>query len=132
MAAGQEIVLDEFTFLVSETDGKGIIQFANDDFCKIAGYEIDELIGQPHNLVRHQDMPKKAFESLWNTVQGGNIWTGFVKNSTKSGGFYWVFATVFPFEDSSGGNGYLSCRRRASVDEIKSAEKLYKTWKTEE
>ncbi len=60
MAVGQETVLDEYAFLVSETDSKGIISFANDDFCKIAEFELDELIGQPHNMVRHPDMPKKS------------------------------------------------------------------------
>jgi len=60
----KEIVLNDYTFLVSETDEKGIILFANDDFCKIAGYDIDELIGQPHNIIRHKDMPKVAFKDF--------------------------------------------------------------------
>ena len=79
----KEIVLNDYTFLVSETDEKGIILFANDDFCKIAGYDIDELIGQPHNIIRHKDMPKVAFKDLWETVKKGNIWTGYVKNRAK-------------------------------------------------
>ncbi len=65
----KEIVLDDYAFLVSETDEKGIIIFANDDFCKIAGYGIDELIGKPHNTVTHPDMPKAAFKDLWETVK---------------------------------------------------------------
>ncbi len=89
-------MLNDYTFLVSETDEKGIILFANDDFCKIAGYDIDELIGQPHNIIRHKDMPKAAFKDLWETVKKGNIWTGYVKNRAKNGDFYWVYATVFP------------------------------------
>lgn len=132
MAAGQETVLDEYAFLVSETDSKGIISFANDDFCKIAEYNLEELMGQPHNMVRHPDMPKKAFKSLWDSVQKGEIWTGYVKNATKSGGYYWVFATVYPFESCDGSKGYLSCRRRASEDEIKASEELYAKWRTEE
>jgi aerotaxis receptor len=124
-----ETVLDDYAFLVSETDAKGIIKFANDDFCKIAEYSIDELIGNPHNMVRHPDMPAKAFKSLWDTVQSGDVWTGYVKNATKSGGYYWVFATVYPFESCDGSLGYLSCRRKASRDEIEAAEALYKTWK---
>ena len=123
-----ETVLDDYAFLVSETDAKGIIKFANDDFCKIAEYTIDELIGQPHNMVRHSDMPSKAFKSLWDTVQSGEVWTGYVKNATKSGGYYWVFATVYPFESCDGSLGYLSCRRKASREEIVEAEALYKTW----
>lgn len=129
MAIGQETVLDDYAFLVSETDAKGTILFANEDFCKIAEYEIDELIGKAHNMVRHKDMPKLAFKSLWDSVQKGEIWTGYVKNSTKSGGYYWVFATVYPFESCDGSKGYLSCRRKASTEEIFSAIKLYSTMK---
>ena len=132
MAAGQETVLDDYAFLVSETDSKGIILFANEDFCKIAEYDIDELIGKPHSLVRHPDMPKKAFQSLWDTVQAGEVWTGYVKNATKSGGYYWVFATVYPFESCDGNKGYLSCRRKASVKEIEEIIEVYKQWNKEE
>lgn len=132
MAKNQETVLDDYSFLVSETDEKGIIRFANDDFCKIAEFEVEELMGQPHNMVRHPDMPKAAFKSLWDTVQSGNIWTGYVKNSTKSGGYYWVYATVYPFESCDGSKGYLSCRRKASRLEIEKYEGLYKEWKNNE
>ncbi len=132
MAVGQETVLDEYAFLVSETNEKGIISFANDDFCKIAEYSLEELMGQPHNMVRHKDMPRKAFKSLWETIQRGDIWTGYVKNATKTGGYYWVFATIYPFESCDGSKGYLSCRRRASEAEIKSAQELYAKWKNEE
>ena len=127
MATGRETVLDDYAFLVSETDAKGTILFANEDFCKIAEYDIDELIGKPHNMVRHKDMPKLAFKSLWDTVQKGEVWTGYVKNVTKSGGYYWVFATVYPFESCDGSKGYLSCRRKASTEEIDAAIKLYTT-----
>ncbi|MCK5310760.1 MAG: PAS domain-containing protein [Desulfobacteraceae bacterium] len=127
-----ETVLDEYAFLVSETDAKGIISFANDDFCKLAGYNLSELIGQPHSCVRHADMPKIAFKSLWDTVQAGNIWTGFVKNATKSGGYYWVYATVYPFETCDGSKGYLSCRRKPSKKEIETHDALYKEWKKSE
>ena len=129
---GNETILDEYAFLVSETDEKGIITFANDAFCNIAGYTVDELIGKPHNVVRHPDMPKVAFKSLWDTVKTGEIWTGFVKNSTKNGGYYWVYATVFPFETCEGGKGYLSCRRKASNEEIANHTELYKQWKSQE
>lgn len=132
MAAGQETVLDDYAFLVSETDEKGIIRFANDDFCKIAEYTVEELIGQPHNMVRHADMPKAAFKSLWDTVQSGNTWTGYVKNATKSGGYYWVFAIVYPFTSCDGSKGYLSCRRKASREEIERHIVLYKEWKSKE
>lgn len=132
MAAGQEIVLDEYAFLVSETDAKGIIKFANDDFCKIAGFSLEELVGQPHNKVRHQDMPRVAFKSLWDTVQSGNVWTGYVKNATKDGGYYWVYATVYPFESCDGSKGYLSCRRKPSRQEVAEHEALYRELRSKE
>ena len=127
-----ETVLDEYAFLVSETDEKGKITFANDDFCKIAGYSLDELLGQPHNIVRHPDMPKVAFKSLWDTVKRGETWTGYVKNAKKGGGYYWVFATVYPYETCDGSRGYLSCRRKPSREEIEKHEVLYREWKAQE
>lgn len=121
----EETILDNYAFLVSETDEKGIIRFANRDFCNIAEYTLEELIGKPHNIVRHKDMPKVAFKDLWETVIKGNIWTGYVKNATKNGRYYWVFATVYPFSSCDGTNGYLSCRRKASKDEIEQISKQY-------
>lgn len=124
----REYVLHETDFLVSQTDSKGVILFANEDFCKVAEYKLEELIGKPHNIVRHRDMPKEAFKDLWDTVQSGKVWTGYVKNATKSGGFYWVYATVYPnIACGASDHGYLSCRRKASEEEIRAAEILYKT-----
>lgn len=131
MINDKEIILEKDSFLVSETDSKGLIRFANDYFCKVAGYSLDEMIGKPHNIVRHPDMPKKAFKSLWDTVQKGDTWTGFVKNAAKDGGYYWVFATVYPFESCDGSKGYLSCRRKPSSKEIETIEKLYHQWNKE-
>jgi PAS domain S-box-containing protein len=126
----KEYVLKNDDFLVSQTDNKGVIIFANDDFCKIAGYNIDELIGKPHNIVRHKDMPHAAFKDLWETVKQNKVWNGYVKNRTKDGGFYWVYATVYPMIDKvQNTKTYMSCRRKASVKEIAYAEKLYKTLK---
>lgn len=123
-----EYTLKDTDFLVSQTDATGKILFANDDFCKIAGYTLEELIGKPHSIVRHPDMPKAAFRDLWETVKQGKIWTGYVKNATKNGGYYWVFATVYPNIACGGGeSGYMSCRRKASAKEIAAAEQLYKT-----
>ncbi|MEA2050760.1 MAG: PAS domain-containing protein [Campylobacterota bacterium] len=127
-----ETVLDDYAFLVSETDVKGIIKFANEDFCNIAGYALEDLMGQPHSMVRHNDMPKAAFKSLWDTVQRGEVWAGYVKNATKNGGYYWVYATIYPFESCDGSKGYLSCRRKASREEIEAHEALYKQWRAKE
>ncbi|MDD3008081.1 MAG: PAS domain-containing protein [Arcobacter sp.] len=130
--SSNETQLSEYAFLVSETNEKGIITFANSDFCEIAGFTLDELIGKPHNIVRHEDMPKTAFKDLWETVKKGEIWTGYVKNRTKDDNYYWVFATVYPFESCDGEKGYLSCRKKASKEEIEVYEKLYKSLKEEE
>ena len=127
--SSKELKLSLDSFLLSETDEKGIIRFANDEFCKFAGYTLEELIGKPHNIVRHSDMPKAAFEDLWKTVQSGKPWKGFVKNKTKQGDYYWVFATVFPFISCDGSKGYISCRRMASQNEIDKYEKIYKNMK---
>ena len=124
----QEYILKDDDFLVSQTDEKGRILFANDDFCKIAGYTLEELVGQNHNIVRHPDMPKAAFKELWDTVREGKIWTGYVKNKTKDNGYYWVFATVYPMKDPiTREPRFMSCRRKASKAEIEAAQELYKT-----
>ena len=125
----EELKLSLDSFLLSETDEKGIIRYANDEFCKFAEYSLDELIGKPHNIVRHKDMPKAAFEDLWKTIQNNKPWKGFVKNRTKSGKYYWVFATVFPFTSCDGSKGYISCRRMASQNEIDKYTAIYKTMK---
>ncbi|MEA3384418.1 MAG: PAS domain-containing protein [Campylobacterota bacterium] len=127
MARDVETVLTDNSFLVSETDAKGNIIFANEEFCRVAEYDLDYLMGKPHNLVRHQDMPKAAFKDLWETVKSGEVWNGFVKNATKSGGYYWVFATVYPFTNESGQQCYLSCRRKPSREDVQKHSDLYKT-----
>lgn len=130
--SNREIILESEDFLVSETDSKGIIKFANEDFCKYAGYTLHELIGQPHNIVRHNDMPKSAFADLWETVKKGERWRGFVKNARNGGGYYWVYATVYPFTSCDGTQGFISCRKKASVDEVLEYTELYKTLKASE
>lgn len=123
----EEIKLNKNTMIVSETDEKGIVVYANDDFCSIAGYTKVELIGKPHNIVRHEDMPKAAFEDLWKTIQSGKIWNGIVKNKTKSGDFYWVNATAYPSKTKDGKIRYISVRVRPTDEEIEHAQMLYKT-----
>ncbi len=124
-----EVILDRKTMIVSETDERGTIIYANDDFCTIAGYTKEELIGKPHNIVRHPDMPKAAFEDLWRTIQNGKIWKGIVKNKTKKGEYYWVNATAYPSTDANGKKRYISVRVKPTADEVKKAETLYKTLK---
>ncbi len=121
--------LYEDLYLISETDAKGIITYASDSFCRVAGYERKELVGQPHNIVRHQDMPKEAFKRLWEEAQAKGFWTGIVKNARKDGGFYWVLATVLRRVDKNGNVSYVSIRTKPSREEIRKAQELYATWK---
>lgn len=128
----QEVELSKETMIVSETDPSGKIIYANADFCEIAGYSKEELIGQPHNMVRHEDMPKAAFQDLWDTIQNGKTWHGIVKNRTKDGNYYWVNATAYPVTKSNSEKRYISVRVKPTVKEIKNAEVLYKQMKKEE
>lgn len=121
-----EIKLLEDTMIVSETDSKGIILYANDDFCKIAEYSKEELQGKPHNIVRHSDMPSVAFKDLWETIQTGKIWNGIVKNKTKSGNYYWVNATAYKSIAQDGSVRYISVRVKPTDEEVSSAIELYK------
>jgi aerotaxis receptor len=123
----KEIMLADNAFIVTETDSKGKILFANEEFCQVAEYKQEELIGQHHNLVRHPDMPKDAFKELWETVKVGKVWNGYVKNITKNGNFYWVFATVYPFINESGEQCFISCRRKPPREKIVEIEKHYQT-----
>lgn len=121
----QEKSLEKNTIIVSQTNEKGEIIFANNDFCKIAGFSLDELIGKAHNTVRHSDMPKWAFEDLWKTLKSRKTWKGIVKNRTKDGGYYWVNATAFPSRNSDGTIRYVSVRVKPTKEEIEIAKKLY-------
>jgi PAS domain S-box-containing protein len=94
-------LVDAFA-LVSETDTRGIITYANKKFCEVSQYSLDELIGKPHNIIRHPDMPKSVFKELWDTIKAGKIWQGEVKNRRKDGSHYWVYATVGPLLDADG------------------------------
>jgi len=120
-----EIKLEKDTLIVSETDEKGILIYANEEFCKISGYTKDELIGQDNNIVRHPDMPKETSLELWNAIQAGEIWNGIVKNKTKNGDFYWLNATAYSSKDAKGNKRYISIRVKPTDVEIKNAIALY-------
>ena len=92
----QEYVYPEGSTLVSMTDLRGRITYCNPAFVEVSGYEFDELVGQPHNLIRHPDMPSEAFRDMWQTVKSGRPWTAMVKNRCKNGDHYWVNANVTP------------------------------------
>ena len=115
----------ESAYILSETDEKGIILYANDTFCELAGYSLDELIGEPHNIVRHPDMPRVAFKGLWDDIQSKGFWTGFVKNRRKDRGFYWVYATALKKVAADGTVTYLSVRVKPSRSDVMASTKLY-------
>lgn len=119
-------------YILSETDDKGIIIYANDTFCEIAGYKIDELVGEPHNIVRHPDMPRIAFKGLWDDIRSKGFWSGIVKNLRKDGGFYWVQATVLRRVHSDGRVTYLSVRRVPDRGEVNNCISLYAELKSKE
>ncbi|MBL3519911.1 PAS domain-containing protein [Arcobacter lanthieri] len=121
----KEIIFNKDMLIVSETDEKGYITFANDDFCKISGYTLDELIGKPHNILRHKDMPSFAFKDLWETLKAGKIWKGIVKNRTKDGNYYWVNATAYPSKYIDGRLRYISVRVKTTQKELLTAIEQY-------
>lgn len=121
----QEYKFPSSQTLVSVTDLKGRITYCNRAFVEVSGYIAGELLGQPHNLVRHPDMPEEAFRDLWATIQAKLPWTGLVKNRRKNGDHYWVLANATPMLDGEQITGYLSVRTVPSAQAIASAERLY-------
>ena len=112
--------------IVSETDIKGVITFANRKFCEISGYEQNELIGKPHNIIRHPDMPRAAFAQMWKEIQSGQTWHGFVKNLRKDGLYYWVETEITPvFDTNRTITGYIAARKPANRKNIEEAQTLY-------
>ncbi len=121
----REVELKPDDFLVSRTDTQGRITYANPSFIDISGFEHAELMGAPHNLIRHPDMPPAAFENLWQTVKAGETWRGLVKNRCKNGDHYWVDANVTPIIEDEQVVGYTSVRIQASRQAIEQAEQAY-------
>ena len=121
----REYVLEDDEPLVSRTDRRGVIVYANAAFVRASGYAEAELLGQPHNIVRHPDMPPEAFADLWRTLQAGRPWVGMVKNRRKDGDHYWVMAHITPYYEGADHVGYMSVRRRPSRDEVEAADRDY-------
>ncbi|EIY2149457.1 aerotaxis sensor receptor Aer [Escherichia coli] len=114
------------TTLMSTTDLQSYITHANDTFVQVSGFTLQELQGQPHNMVRHPDMPKAAFADMWFTLKKGEPWSGIVKNRRKNGDHYWVRANAVPMVREGKISGYMSIRTRATDEEIAAVEPLYK------
>lgn len=123
---GQEVLFDEHNLIVSMTDAKGKITYVNNIFCQIAGYSRNELIGAPHNIVRHPDMPRVIFKLLWDTVLSGKPVRVFVKNRTKDGNYYWVKAYVAPIIEKGEIVRITSYKKQISSFVKQEITKLYK------
>ncbi len=116
------VELIDKNIIISSTDLYGIITYASNAFSDISGYAKEELVGQPHSIVRHPDMQANVFKEMWETIKSGKIWSGEVKNKKKDGGYYWVFATITPNFDKNGEiTGYTSIRHDIT-DKIKIRE----------
>ena len=120
-----ETILPDNQFIYSRTDLKGVITEANQAFCDVSGYTREEMVGQPHNMVRHPDMPEAAFKDMWADLKIGRPWRGIVKNRRKDGGFYWVVANASPVRENGQIVGYQSVRSRPSREEIEAATAAY-------
>jgi PAS domain S-box-containing protein len=121
-----EKVYRDGTIIISKTDAKGVITFANPAFMETSGFSAEELLGKSHNIVRHPDMPPAAFEDLWQTVKQGKLWNGIVKNRCKNGDYYWVEANVTPIMENGQISGYISVRTKPARAQTEQAAVMYK------
>jgi len=127
IATNKEVTFDEQTLLVTKTDLKGKITYANRAFIDIVKMQEKELVGQPHNLVRHPDMPKVIFKLLWDYLKSGKEINAYVKNLCKDGSYYWVFANVTPSYFNNKIIGYHSARKKPTQTALQTIKPLYQT-----
>ncbi len=121
-----ETFLPERGFIYSSTDLKGVIVEANPLFAAVSGYAVEELVGKPHSMVRHPDMPREAFRDMWTNLAKGRPWQGVVKNRRKDGGYYWVIANASPIRQGGKIVGYQSIRTRPTRAQVVAAERAYR------
>ncbi len=126
-----ETKVPEAEIIISRTDLKGIITYANHIFCEISGYDDHELIGKPHSIVRHPDMPKAVFKELWESLEKNGKWEGYVKNLRKDNGYYWVYASISGVYKDGKLVEYKSLRRPISFEEKVNAQIRYDKMKKE-
>ncbi len=136
MRNNQPVTTTEFPFpsgetLVSTTDLKGRILYCNAAFVTVSGFSREELLGQPHNIVRHPDMPEEAYRDMWQTISSGMPWSAPVKNRRRDGSYYWVLANVTPLMDGDRPSGYMSVRTQAAREQVVAAEQLYASMRAE-
>src|SRR5664279_2815558 len=122
----REFGLPDGVTLMSTTDTQGNITYANAAFVAISGFDRAEIEGQPHNIVRHPDMPTAAFADMWRTLQEGDSWCGLVKNRRKNGDHYWVHANATPVRRNGRLVGYMSVRTQPDRADVPAAEALYR------
>jgi aerotaxis receptor len=120
-----EVPFPDGKLIVSRTDTKGVITHANQAFVEMSGYTESELIGQPHSILRHPDMPAIAFKDVWDTLSQGKKWKGYVKNLRKDGSYYWVYATAVANVRNGVVVGFTSVRRKPSRDRVNECIPLY-------
>ncbi|MCD4600070.1 PAS domain S-box protein, partial [Proteus mirabilis] len=121
----REYPVAENATLMSTTDVNGNIIYANEDFVEVSGFSAQELMGQPHNIVRHPDIPADVFRDMWKTLKQGEVWTGIVKNRRKNGDHYWVRANVTPIIRQGKIQSFMSVRTAAKKEEVEQAAALY-------
>ncbi len=131
-ATENEIVFDG-GYMITETDLTGRITFANRKFMAMTGYTLDELIGTPHSIIRHPKMPRAAFKEMWETLQSGRSWNGFVVNLTKNGSFYWVHVFILPrYDENENIIGYIASRQVPGEKSLQKVKIKYETLLREE
>ena len=128
----EEVPFPEGKLIVSRTDTAGAITHCNQAFIEMSGFDESELIGVPHHILRHPDMPSAAFKDLWDTVNQKKKWSGYVKNLRKDGKYYWVYAVVVPNIREGKLVGFASVRRKPSRTKVNECTSLYKTMLAEE
>jgi len=129
----REVPIYDDSLLITETDVKGIITYANRRFCKVSGYTKEELIGMPHSITRHPDMPEGLFSAMWKIISEKKIWRGYIKSLAKDGGYYWTLMYVqVKLDEDDNIIGYTATRRKAYTAPRLDAEKKYKELQGEE
>ena len=127
-----ETEVPENKLIISRTDFSGVITYINETFADISGYTVDELVGKPHNIIRHPDMPRSTFATLWETLKRGETWEGYVKNLRKDRGYYWVSAQISLYYRDGEPAGYKSIREPVSREKKIEIQRLYDRMRAEE
>ncbi|MDD4912515.1 MAG: methyl-accepting chemotaxis protein [Sideroxydans sp.] len=125
----KEVFIPASTVLITKTDTKGVITYANDAFCEVTGFTRSELVGRSHNIVRHPDMPQQSFKWLWDTLKEERPWRGMVKNRCKNGDHYWTRVTIAPVIENSKITGYVSVRKAPTRSDVAATEAMYRDLK---